>query len=325
METVQTPLRHIYHLADLDRVPEEACSATVTPRGPLGGEAPATGSSSANARSAAVAAVLTGQRAHVALVRQPRGTGSGIHTHPSEQFNYVLAGTLIADLDGQVIRVPKGHVVHVPAGMPYGHVAGPDEDAVFIAARDTRHGFAGPAADDVSGSNGRDNGREKGADGLPRPQTANTTGRKIRYDYRLADLDEVPQEPCSAKVTPRGYISKKSSSRGAALSGEALHVAIVHKAVGSGTKLHTHPNEQFSFVLEGTMIYEISGNKLEAAPGSITHLPPGVVHGAIASAAGDVLTFVVKDTSHGMSGPPIDGIEDGPVFLPGFGPQKKGS
>ena len=96
----------------------------------------------------------------------------------------------------------------------------------------------------------------------------------------------------------------------------------VHKAVGSGTKLHTHPNEQFSFVLEGTMLYEISGNKLEAPPGSVTHLPPGIVHGAIASAAGDVLTFVVKDTSHGMSGPPIDGIEDGPVFLPGFGPRK---
>jgi|SRR5688572_2188383 len=305
METVQTRLRHIYNLAELDRVPEEACSATVTPRGPLGG------------------AVLTGQRAHVALVRQRRGTGSGIHTHPSEQFNYVLAGTLIADLDGEVFRVSKGHVVHVPAGMPYGHVAGPEEDALFITARDTRHGFAEDAA--VGGTDGGSRVRETGPDGLPRPQTVNITGKKVRYVYGLNDLDEVPQEPCSAKVTPRGYISKKSSSRGAALSGEALHVAIVHKAVGSGTKLHTHPNEQFSFVLEGTMIYEISGNKLEAAPGSITHLPPGVVHGAIASAAGDVLTFVVKDTSHGMSGPPIDGIEDGPVFLPGFGPQNKGS
>ena len=223
----------------------------------------------------------------------------------------MLQGTLIADLDGQVVKVPKGHVVHIPAGLAYRHVAGAGEDAVYLAASDTRHPFtAGSGRDGDAGP--------LGADGLPRPQTTNVTGKKVRYVYGLHDLDEVPQEPCSAKVTPRGYISKKSSSRGAALSGEALHVAIVHKAVGSGTKLHTHPNEQFSYVLEGTMLYEISGMKMEAPPGSLTHLPPGVVHGAIASAAGDVLTFVVKDTSHGMSGPPIDGIEDGPVFLPGF-------
>jgi quercetin dioxygenase-like cupin family protein len=91
--------------------------------------------------------------------------------------------------------------------------------------------------------------------------------------------------------------------------------------VGSGTKLHTHPNEQFSFVLDGTMIYEIGGQTIEAPPLSATHIPPGTQHSAIASATGDVLTFVAKDTSHGMSGPPVDGIEDGPVYLPGFRPK----
>ena len=324
MASVQTPIRHIYNLSELERVPDGPCSGKVTPRGPLSGETAATG------ESASVGAVLTGQRAHVALVRQAPGTGSRVHTHPNEQFNYVLQGTLIADIDGQVLRVGKGEVVHIPAGMPHRHVAGPEEDAVFIAAKDTRDDMAVPAADgkkegtrSLPGYGAGVNVRETGHDGLPRPHTVNVSGKQVRYVYRLADLDEIPAEPCSAKVTPRGYISKKSSSRGATVSGEALHVALVHKAVGSGTKLHTHPNEQFSYVLEGTMLYEISGNKLEAPTGSLTHLPPGVVHGAIASAAGDVWTYVVKDTSHGMSGPPIDGIEDGPVFLPGFGPHKK--
>jgi len=49
-------------------------------------------------------------------------------------------------------------------------------------------------------------------------------------------------------------------------------------------------------------------------------MPAKVEHCTIASADGDVLFFVVKDTSHGMAGPPVDGIEDGPRFLPGFGP-----
>jgi quercetin dioxygenase-like cupin family protein len=124
-------------------------------------------------------------------------------------------------------------------------------------------------------------------------------------------------------VTPNNFISKKSSSFGAALTGERLHVGRIHKGVGSGTKLHTHPNEQFSFVLEGTMLYEIDGRKDSAPPGTVTHLPPGIQHSALASAEGDVVTFVAKDTSHGMSGPPVDGIEDGPIYLPGFRPAGK--
>ena len=60
-----------------------------------------------------------------------------------------------------------------------------------------------------------------------------------------------PEGPLSATVTPRNYISKKSTSFGAALSGERIHVAVIGKVRATGTKLHTHPNEQFSFVLQG--------------------------------------------------------------------------
>jgi hypothetical protein len=51
-------------------------------------------------------------------------------------------------------------------------------------------------------------------------------------------------------------------------------------------------------------------------------MPAGVRHCTMASAEGDLTVFVVKDTSHGLSGPPVDGIEDGPRYLPGFGPKK---
>ena len=46
----------------------------------------------------------------------------------------------------------------------------------------------------------------------------------------------------------------------------------------------------------------------------------GVERGA--SAEEDVVFFVAKDTRHGLAGPPVDGIEDGPRYLPGFGPAK---
>jgi hypothetical protein len=51
-------------------------------------------------------------------------------------------------------------------------------------------------------------------------------------------------------------------------------------------------------------------------------MPAGVVHSCVASAEGDVLFFVAKDTRHGLAGPPIDGIEDGPRYLEGFGPKR---
>ena len=52
------------------------------------------------------------------------------------------------------------------------------------------------------------------------------------------------------------------------------------------------------------------------------HIPAGVEHSCVATPEEDVIFFVAKDTRHGIAGPPVDGIEDGPRFLDGFGPDK---
>ena len=310
---VHTQVRHIYDFKHIDRASEGPCSGELMPQMSLYGGADGGG------RMAPVAMAVKGQRVQVALVHEPGGTGSALYSDLAEQFHFVLQGTLIADIDGQVLRVSKGHVLHIPAGMPHSQVAEAGEEAIFYTARDARHALGNvPVAATFDGSRS-----SIAPGGLPAPQSKNVTGRKVRYVYKIDSLDEVPEGDCSAKVTPNNFISKKSSSFGAALTGERLHVGRIHKGVGSGTKLHTHPNEQFSFVLEGTMLYEIDGHKDSAPPGSVTHLPPGIQHSALASADGDVVTFVAKDTSHGMSGPPVDGIEDGPIYLPGFRPAAK--
>lgn len=320
----QTVTRHIYHLNEITHVPAGSNSATVTVSRLLSGDTLDT------TQSTSRGAVVKGERLQIALIHMARGTGSTIQSHANEQFNYVLQGALIADIDGQVFRVPKDHVVHIPAGMAHSLVADTDKDVIFYAVEDTRGSMASVPID------GDDNGPrhfpgfgaganewKPGANGLPIPQTQNISGKQLCYVYDIGNLNAVPDYATSAEVIARNFISKKSSSFGAALRGEKLQVGHIHKGVGSGTKLHTHPNEQFSFVLDGTMIYEIGGQTIEAPPLSATHIPPGTQHSAIASAAGDVLTFVAKDTSHGMSGPPVDGIEDGPVYLPGFRPKKQ--
>jgi quercetin dioxygenase-like cupin family protein len=260
-------------------------------------------------------------------MRKPRGCGSGVHSHANEQFTYVVSGSLLADLDGQVLPVAQGHVIHIPPGMPHSLVAGTEEDAIVFTAKDTRD--ANAASDDecdgrrhLAGCGTVDHEWRTGPDGVPVAATRKVSPGSVRYVYAIAALDEIPAGDCSAKVTPRGYVSKKSSSFGAALSGRHLHVGLIHKARGSGSKLHTHPNEQFNWVLQGELLVEVNGQQVRVPKGCMVHFPIGIVHSTVALADEDVIFYVVKDTSHGMSGPPVDGIEDGPRYLPGFGPKK---
>ena len=125
MSTVLQPqTKHIYDLKALSRAPDEPCSGVVTPGQPLAGV------------SAASHAAVKGERVQVAVVRQPRGTGSRVHADPGEQFHYILQGALLADIDGQLLQVPAGHVVHIPPGMSHRLAAEGAEDAVCI-----RHGM----------------------------------------------------------------------------------------------------------------------------------------------------------------------------------------
>ena len=261
------------------------------------------------AASAPESIVIAGERVQVALVRLDSGAVSDVLSNPGEQFHYILEGELIVDIDGRLVRVPKHHAVHVPARLPCRILSGANAPVLMYSVQDARTAFALPPL------------VEKAEATSASAQTENTSGRDVTYAYAIGELDSVPEGSLSSTVTPRNYISKKSTSFGAALSGERIHVAVIGKVRATGTKLHTHPNEQFSFVLQGQGRYEIDGQTAEAPKGSVTHIPPGTVHGVVAYPEEDVLTFVAKDTSHGMSGPPIDGKEDGPVYWPGFDPR----
>lgn len=318
----KTTTRYVYDLDDLARAHDGPCSAKVDLRGPAANGTGADGG------------VVSGDRAHVALLRQPRGTGVHMRACGVEQFHYVLQGTLIADMDGQILQVSAGDILHVPAGVPHGLAASAEEDAVFIGVKGVQRGVprgVQPAAASAAtdGNTPAPDFFATAADAwrlqpgtLPAPRSARVSAGDVRYVYPIDELDHVPAGRSSAKVVPKDYVSKKSSSFGAALSGDTLHVGVIHKARGSGAKLHSHPNEQFNVVLAGKMLGEIDGSPMEVSPHGLVHMPAGVHHCTMASAEGDITVFVVKDTSHGLSGAPIDGIEDGPRYLPGFGPAK---
>ena len=79
-------------------------------------------------------------------------------------------------------------------------------------------------------------------------------------------------------------------------------VALMRMPAGTGAEPHSHPNEQWIYILEGSFHATIGGKAIAAKPGSVVYVPANVVHDGKADAAGDVVFFTVKDASHSLHG-----------------------
>src|SRR5262245_43577298 len=88
-------------------------------------------------------AVIEGERMLVGLMHMPRGTRGAPHTHPNEQWIYVIKGTLVGEVDGVAVAAPAGSLIYVPAGVVHSANATPDEDVIFFTAKDRSHGIGG--------------------------------------------------------------------------------------------------------------------------------------------------------------------------------------
>ncbi len=93
-----------------------------------------------------------------------------------------------------------------------------------------------------------------------------------------------------------------STAVGACIEGERMMVALMRMAAGTGAEPHSHPNEQWIFILEGTFRANVGGQEVEAKPGSVLYIPSNTVHSGKATPDRDVLFFTVKDTSHSLHG-----------------------
>ena len=134
-------LQHVYDFAALDRVPDGPTSAKVTAKRLLAGPTLKTG------KSSTVGAVLTGTHIILTLGTQARGSGAHAHSHPNEQFNYIVQGTMTGDIAGELVFAAPGTLLHTPAGVVHTGLACPDEDLVFHGDEGARHGIVGAPVD----------------------------------------------------------------------------------------------------------------------------------------------------------------------------------
>jgi len=300
MNHPSAPMRvqHVYDFATLDRVPDRPTSLKVSARRLLSGPTIATG------KSSTVGAVLSGERIITTLGCQARGTGAKAHTHPNEQFNFILQGTMMADIEGDRVFASPGMILHTPGMAVHTGLACPDEDLVFLALKDTRHGIVGPPVD----------GKHDGPNCFPgfgsrTHEPKITTAQAIaeskrlppgpgrRYVYDMRDDNDAAPEPASANVTPANRLSLPSGVRGKLLTGELLHVAVLRFAAGATLPRHAHDNEQFTFVAEGALEADLAGERVEVRERCLLHVPPGVPH-ALRAPHGALLVIAQDRTAN---------------------------
>jgi quercetin dioxygenase-like cupin family protein len=93
-----------------------------------------------------------------------------------------------------------------------------------------------------------------------------------------------------------------STAHGPCVEGDRMIVGLMRMKAGTGAEPHSHPNEQWIYILEGTFRATIGGTSIDAKPGSVVYIPANTIHDGKASAEGDVVFFTVKDGSHSLHG-----------------------
>ena len=129
------------------------------------------------------------------------------------------------------------------------------------------------------------------------------------YQYDFANVRKV--------AAGTGY----SSANGGVVEGERMLVGYIHKPRGTGSRMHSHPNEQFNLVVKGRLQGEVNGKPIDAPAGTLIYIPANAPHMLVSTPDEDVIFVAIKDLSHGIIGKAVDGTMDGPAYLEGFGPK----
>ena len=107
------------------------------------------------------------------------------------------------------------------------------------------------------------------------------------------------------KMAKTALLGKTSTSEGASFAGERIYCGLVTKKRGTGSRPHYHPDETFNYVLEGALKVQMDGQEFTVPAGCLLHIPPNMVHTAVASDDGDAVYLVWRDTVNEKAGKPV--------------------
>jgi quercetin dioxygenase-like cupin family protein len=278
-DEIEKRIQHVYDFARLDRVPEEATSLKITARRLLSGPSLDTG------KSSTVGAVLSAESIICTLGRQARGTGAKAHSHPNEQFNYILHGTMMSDIEGDRVFARPGTILHTPGSVAHTGLACPDEDLVFLAIKDSRSGIIGPPVDGkydgpncFAGFGSRSHEPRQTTAGAIEESRHLPAGPGRRYVYDMREDADAWTGPASAEVTRDADLALPPRIRGTLLTGERLHVGVFRFEAGAVLKNYRRDNEQLAFVVDGELEVELEDEQMSVGRRCMLHVPAATRH-----------------------------------------------
>lgn len=89
---------------------------------------------------------------------------------------------------------------------------------------------------------------------------------------------------------------------GGCIEGDRMIVALMRYPAGKPSDAHSHPNEQWIFILEGELEMEFDGKWRKGKAGDVFYVPAGKIHKARNESRSDCVFFTCKDASHGLHG-----------------------
>ena len=132
-----------------------------------------------------------------------------------------------------------------------------------------------------------------------------------KYHFRVAKLRKV--------AAGTGY----STSHGGVVEGARMLFGYIHKPRGTGSRMHSHPNEQFNYVVKGTLTGSVNGVRVTAPAGTLVYIPANAPHTLVSTPDEDVIFIAIKDLSQGIIGKAVDGTMTGPAYLRGYEPKQR--
>ena len=105
-----------------------------------------------------------------------------------------------------------------------------------------------------------------------------------------------PRTPGAKRAAPGEYVfdlgtvekimggPAYSTAHGPCVEGDRMIVGLMRMKAGTGAEPHSHPNEQWIYVLEGTFRANIDGKEINVKPGSVVYIPANTVHAGKATA-----------------------------------------
>ncbi len=180
----------------------------------------------------------------------PGGTGPALHTHPVDQFYFVLKGEMKLQLGSDTFTVGPDTLVMIPAGTPHHNWNERATEELHVEL------FVPPPPLDKLLSPAE-------------PRKIPNAAALIRH-AKAEDFDD-------SKGPLKGFATQWLARRDNGSEHLAINVAQVQPKAG-GPGLHIHAFDQIYFVIEGTMNVQLGLKQYQVKPNTYIIIPAGTVH-----------------------------------------------